>query len=112
MDSPDKQWWQNARGRWDKAQRRVFFAKWMRRLRPFVLGISVAFAIYVGAFMWQFEMLSNPVGDNQNGWLGPAIRGDTHTVDVVKINYYEGQDFSLYRRYRPLCKVWLWVMGF
>jgi hypothetical protein len=84
----------------------------MRRLRPFVLVVSVAFAIYVGAFVWQFEMLSKPVCDNQHAWLGPAIRGDTHTVDIGKINYYEGQFFTLYRRYRLLCKVWLWIMGF
>jgi hypothetical protein len=77
-----------------------------------VLVVSVAFAIYVGAFVWQFEMLSKPVCDNQHAWLGPAIRGDTHTVDIGKINYYEGQFFTLYRRYRLLCKVWLWIMGF
>ena len=87
----------------------------MKARKPFRL-LAVAFGVllvfYFAAFVWRFELLSGPVRDDVHGWLGPVIRGDAHTVDIGKVYYYEGTDFSSYRVFRPLCRVWLWVMGF
>jgi len=55
---------------------------------------------YVGSFTWRFEIFGDPVRDNAHGWLEPTIRGDLRTVDIGKVGYYEGTDFSLYRTYR------------
>jgi len=68
--------------------------------------------LYFAAFICRFEILSSPVRDDAHGWLGPVMRGDTHSVDIGKVYYYEGTDFSAYRVFRPLCRVWLLVMGF
>jgi hypothetical protein len=86
--------------------------KWSRR--TFLCGVVIlcVLAFYVGSFIWRFDIFSDAVRDNQHGWLGPAIRGDSHTVNIGKVNYYEGTNYFAYRTYRPLCKVWLWVMGF
>jgi hypothetical protein len=64
--------------------RRASATKWIRRLKPIVLAVSLGLVIYVAAFVWNFEMLSNPVRDNKHGWLGPATRGDSHVVDIGK----------------------------
>jgi len=69
------------------------------------------FAIYVGCFVWRFDIFSAPVRDNEHGWLGPRIRGDSHSVDIGEVYYYEGTDFSLYDRYSPLCALWLTLQG-
>ena len=50
-------------------------------------------------------------GDGR-GWLGPVIRGDLSVVDIGKVYYREDTDISLYRTFRPLCRVWLSIMGF
>jgi hypothetical protein len=68
-------------------------------------------AFYCGSFIWHFEILGDPVRDNAHGWLGPVIRGDSHTVDIGKVGFYEGTDLSFYRTYRPLCVIWLRVQG-
>ena len=67
--------------------------------------------LYAGFFIWHFDIFSDPVRDNAHGWLGPKIRGETNAVDIGKVYYFEGTDFSLYDTYRPLCIVWLRVMG-
>jgi len=69
-------------------------------------------AAYLGAFVWRFEILSGPVRNDSNGWLGPVIRGDSRIVDIGKVYYYKGTDISTYRTFRPVCGLWLWVMGF
>jgi len=67
--------------------------------------------LYLGAFIYRFELFSSPVRDDRHGWLGPVIRGDKHTVDIGKAYYYEGTTFSSYKMFRPLCAAWLWVNG-
>ena len=87
----------------------------MKIRRPFrVLAFTfgVVFALYCWAFICRFEIFSSPVRDDAHGWLGPVLRGDTHCMDIGKIHYYEGTDFSSYRLFRPLCRTWLLVMGF
>lgn len=82
------------------------------RRRLFAMACGTVAVVYFAAFIWSFEILSSPVRDNKHGWLGPPIRGDVHTIDIGKAYYYEGTDFSAYRRFQPLCKAWLIVMGF
>lgn len=72
----------------------------------------VLMLVYLAAFMWLFEIFGSPVRDDTHGWLGPAIRGDSHIMDMGKVYYYEGTNFSAYRTFRPCCRVWLPVMGF
>ena len=83
--------------------------------KPLKLSLIVSailVAVYVGTFVWRFDLLSAPVRNDTQGWLGPARRGDTHVVDIGKSYFYEGTDYSDYQRFRPLCKVWLFVTGF
>jgi hypothetical protein len=68
-------------------------------------------ALYVGSFVWHFDIFSDPARDDAHGWLGPVIRADSHAVDIGGVYDYEGTDFSLYHTYHPLCVVWLRVMG-
>ncbi|PYJ62336.1 MAG: hypothetical protein DME20_08750 [Verrucomicrobia bacterium] len=70
-------------------------------------ALSLMSILYVSAFFWRFDVISSPVRDNDHGWLGPVIRGDKHIKDLGKVYYYEGTDFSSYRTFRPLCKIWL-----
>ena len=80
----------------------------------FVIVSGVLVAVYLGAFVWRFDLFSAPVRNDTYdtyGWLGPARRGDTHVVDIGKVHFYEGTDYSDYRTFRPLCKVWLLLMG-
>ena len=83
-----------------------------RPLRLLSMACGVLLACYLAAFVWRFEIFSAPVRDNEHGWLGPVIRGNSHSVDIGKVYYYEGKDISLYRIFRPLCEAWLLVMGF
>jgi hypothetical protein len=72
-----------------------------------------ALLLYILAFVWRFDVLSDPVRNNRFGWLGPQIRGDTHCVDAGKILYYESDDVSTYRGvFRPLCRIWILINGF
>ena len=87
----------------------------MKIRRPFrfiVITIGVAMVLYLGAFMCRFEVFSSPVRDNAQGWLGPRMRGDCHSVDIGKVYYYEGTDFSSYLAFRPLYSLWLLAMGY
>jgi len=83
-----------------------------RRFRLLAITFGVAMVLYFTAFICRFEILSSPVRDNAHGWLGPVMRGDTHSADIGKVYYYEGTDFSSYRVFHPLCRVWLCLMGF
>ncbi|MFN2624295.1 MAG: hypothetical protein ABR611_15785, partial [Chthoniobacterales bacterium] len=68
--------------------------------------------VYIAAFVWRFDVVSAPVRNNKYGWLGPQIRGDTHSVDIGKVLSYESDEISAYRGvFRPLCKVWVWMKG-
>lgn len=78
----------------------------------FALTAGVLVMLYFAAFIIRFEIFSSPVRSDTQGWLGPVMRGDTHSVDIGKVYYYEGADLSAYRVFRPLCKAWLYVMGF
>ena len=84
------------------------------RHRLIILGVICTCAVwcYVVSFFCLFDVFSDAVRDNEHGWLGPAIYGDSQTVDIGKVLFYEGTDFSLYRTYRPLCVAWLSVWGF
>jgi hypothetical protein len=85
----------------------------MRRFRFTVFAICGALALYVITFVWRFDVLGDPVRNNQYGWLGPQVRGDTHCVDIGKVLYYESDDVSSYKGvFRPLCKIWIWLNGF
>jgi hypothetical protein len=80
------------------------------RLLPIACGVLIV--VYLVAFVWRFDILGAPVRDGNHGWLGPPIRGNSQIVDIGKVYYYEGTDGSLYRSFRPVCRVWLWVTGF
>jgi hypothetical protein len=82
-----------------------------RRAHRCFLIILGVLAIYVGSFVWQFEILGAPARNNERGWLGPAIRGDALFVDIGSVYYYEGTELSLYGWYRPLCGLWLAIQG-
>lgn len=93
--------------------RHVSWPPSLRPLRITMLAVCGALVLYVAAFVWRFDVLSDPVRNNQNGWLGPQIRGDKYCVDIGKVLYYGSDDISPYRGvFRPLCKVWIWVNGF
>ena len=83
-----------------------------RPLRLLAMTCGLLVNLYFAAFICRFEIFCSPVRDEVHGWLGPLMRGDTDSVDIGKVYYYEGTDFSSYRAFRPLCKVWLRVMGF
>jgi len=73
--------------------------------------LSLASVVYLALFFWRFDALGAPVRDDAHGWLRPHIRGDTHIKDIGKVYYYEGSDFSSYRTFRPLCRIWLKAHG-
>jgi hypothetical protein len=83
-----------------------------RSVKCSIIACGLLFMLYVGAFIWRFELLGAPVLDDDHGWLGPARRGDTQLVDIGKVYYYEGADYSDYQVFRPLCILWLSVLGF
>ena len=88
-----------------------FCVRISRSVKMFVIVSGVLVAVYLGAFVWRFDLFSAPVRNNAHGWLGPARRGDRHVLDIGKIYFYDGTDYSDYRTFRPLCKVWLLLMG-
>lgn len=83
-----------------------------RSVKWISIACSVLFILYAGAFVARFELLGDPVRNDTHGWLGPVRRGETQVVDIGKIYYYEGADYSDYQTFRPLCKLWLFAMGF
>jgi hypothetical protein len=86
----------------------------MKICRPFQLlamTFGVAMVLYFAAFVCRFEICGSPVRDDAYGWLGPVMRGDTHSVDIGKFYHYEGTNFSSYRFFRPLCRAWLRARG-
>ena len=83
-----------------------------RPFRTLAVPFGILVALYLAAFLCRFDVFSDPVRDDAHGWLGPVIRGDSRVVDIGKVYYYEGTDFSAYRTFRPLCRAWLWTMGF
>jgi hypothetical protein len=92
------------------ASRQIQLSHRGRRVVRWLLVPFCFLALYVGSFIWHFDIFSSPVRDG-HGWLGPVVRGDSHVVDIGKVYDYEGTDFSLYRTYHPLCVVWLRVNG-
>jgi len=94
----------------------IVAAIFMKKLRRMVLicgAICIcAVFFYICSFACYFDVFGDAVRDNKHGWLGPEIRGNSHTVDIGKVGYYEGIDFSLYQKYSPLCRLWLFGMGF
>ena len=60
--------------------------------------------------MYQFEIFSAPVRSAES-WLGPLVRGDSVAVDAGKVWHTDAPEVSLYRAYRPLCRLWLWFDG-
>ena len=83
----------------------------MKQLRFFAKIFVVLLALYIIAFMWSFDVFSSPVRNNMHGWLGPLIRGDTHSQDVGKVFEYQSEDLSYYRAFLPLCRLWLIAHG-
>jgi len=83
----------------------------MKQLRFLAKIFVVLLALYIIAFMWCFDVLSSPVRNNRQGWLGPLIRGDTHSQDVGKIFEYQSEELSYYRAFLPLCRLWLIAQG-
>jgi hypothetical protein len=73
--------------------------------------VGLVGAVYFVAFVWCFDVFSAPVRNNKHGWLGPLIRGDTHSVDIGKAYDYESDDLFYYRMFWPLCKVWILLNG-
>ena len=86
-------------------------SKWARATILVGAIPGVAVAIYILIFFGRFHVFGSPVRDNEHGWLGPALRGDSQVVDIGKVYYYEGTDFAAYRTFRPLCRLWIWTQG-
>jgi hypothetical protein len=85
------------------------------RFTPFRFALAlgmVAVVLYLASFVLFFELTGSPVRNNERGWLGPPIRGHSYLVDIGKVWYYEGNQYSLYNTYRPLCHIWLYINGF
>jgi hypothetical protein len=53
--------------------------------------VGLVLTVYLVAFVCCFDVFSSPVR-NKHGWLGPLIRGDTHSIDIGKAYDYEGDD--------------------
>jgi hypothetical protein len=83
----------------------------MRPLRLLCTICGIVIGLYVGGFIWCFDVLSSPVRSYTHGWLGPLIRGDTHSQDIGKVYDYQSDDLSYYRAFFPLCKLWLIAQG-
>jgi len=79
------------------------------RVAAKIAGLTLA--VYLVAFVWRFDVFRSPVRNNKHRWLGPLIRGDTHSVDIGKTYDYESDDLFYYRLFWPLCKVWIFVNG-
>jgi hypothetical protein len=71
----------------------------------------IACGLYIAAFIVAFDIFSPPVRHQQQGWLGPVIRGDTQFVDIGKVYVLETEPTAPYRILRPLCVVWIWANG-
>ena len=78
------------------------------RITAKIVGLVIV--IYFVSFVWCFDLFSSPV-KNKNGWLGPLIRGDTHSIDIGKTYDYESDDLFYYRVFWPLCKLWIVANG-
>jgi len=82
-----------------------------KKIKTAVVRATVVLLLgYVISFISVFNVFSSPVRNN-DGWIGPAIRGNKQTRDIGKVFYYESQDYLLYDIYWPLCKVWLLIQG-
>ena len=79
------------------------------RVAAKIAGLTLA--VYLVAFVWRFDVFSSPVRNNKHGWLGPLIRGDTHSVDIGKTYDYKSDELFYYRLFWPLCKIWILVNG-
>jgi hypothetical protein len=73
--------------------------------------VGLVLAVYLISFVWCFDVFRSPVRNNKHGWLGPLIRGDTHSIDIGNTYDYESDDLSYYRLFRPLCKAWILANG-
>jgi hypothetical protein len=93
------------------APKRTQFSLYSRAAILCVAVFFCLFSFYIGCFVWRFDIFSAPVRENAHGWMGPEIRGVSHTMDIGGVYYYEGTDFSLYQSYRPLCEAWLVIQG-
>jgi hypothetical protein len=113
MTDHDRLWWDTLLARSARRQRRAAFAlRWWQRLKPLAAASAVCSGLYVASFVWQFELLGMPVRNNDHGWLGPPLRRDPQVVDIGKIYYYNGTEYSSYRIFRPLARLWLRANGF
>jgi hypothetical protein len=77
----------------------------------FSAALCCAFGIYLAAFVFRFDITGAPVRSS-DGWLGPLMRGDSQAVDIGKVWHTDHHDAPMYRAYRPLCRLWLWLNGF
>jgi hypothetical protein len=83
--------------------------------RRVVIGVGAALVLvavaYLGAFVAEFQLLGLPVRDEVHGWLGPTPRNTSCVVDIGKVNSWQCDDITVFRRYRFGCQAWLWAMG-
>ena len=80
--------------------------------RKMAFGCLTVLILYCFSFVCFFEVWSDPVQSVHGRWLGPAKRVRPQVTDIGKIHVYQGDDMTLYDVYRPLCVIWLWIMGF
>jgi hypothetical protein len=80
--------------------------------RKFLVGCLATLILYCFSFVCFFEVSSDPVQNTRGHWLGPVKRIHPEVIDIGKVYVYRGGDVTLYRVYRPLCVIWLWIMGF
>ena len=73
--------------------------------------VGLVLLVYFAAFVWCFDVFSSPVRNARHGWLGPLIRGDTHSVNIGKTYDHESDDLFYYRVFWPLCKMWILANG-
>jgi hypothetical protein len=67
---------------------------------------------FVGAFVWEFELLGLPVRNNTHGWLGPTLRNNACVEDIGKVNYWTCGDIRVFTRHRLGGWAWLKLNGF
>ena len=105
----DSLWWEDLLARSQRRQRRRAQLRHLWSfLKPGLLAIALLMSLYVSVFCCRFDVFSDPVINQDRGWLGPYIRGDRRTIDAGKAGYFESSDYALYDFYGPLCHVWIW----
>src|SRR5690242_642753 len=85
---------------------------WLRRiLIAVLLSAPVIYpTLYFFGFAFRFELFGLPAR-NYGRWLGPRIRGSDEYIDIGKVLFFSGADYSGYDNYKFGCRMWLRLQG-